>query len=119
MFNVASIKTVSAKILRQRKGVIYVNNFTGSGRLTRNAVLKGKVLLFTVAASDDFSKKVDFVPCTIFNVEEEVAKLLTEKGKGLEVELQGYVSTSRVQQNGTVKYFTRVIVNPESLTVLD
>lgn len=96
-----------------------MNNFTGSGRLTRNAVLKGKVLLFTIAASNDLSKKVDFVPCTLFNAEEEVAKLLTEKGKGLEVELQGYVSTSKVQQNGTVKYFTRVIVNQDSLAVLE
>lgn len=95
-----------------------MNNFNGSGRLTRNAVLKGEsVLLFTIAASNDFSKKVDFVPCTLFNADEEVARLLTEKGKGLEVELQGYVSTSRVQQNGTVKYFTRVIVAPESLAV--
>ena len=99
-----------------------MNNFNGSGRLTRNAVVKGdskKVLLFTVAASNEFGKGVDFVPCTLFNPDEEVANLLTEKGKGLEVELQGYVTTSRIQQNGTVRYFTRVIVNPDSLTVLE
>ena len=97
-----------------------MNNFNGSGRLTRNAVLKGdekKVLLFTVAANNDFSKRVDFIPCTLFNVDDDIARLLTEKGKGLEVEFQGYVATSRVQQNGTVKYFTRVIVAPESLAI--
>ena len=46
-----------------------MNNFNGSGRLARNAVLKGnekKVLLFTIAASSEFRKGVDFVPCTIF-----------------------------------------------------
>ena len=99
-----------------------MNNFNGSGRLTRNAVVKGdekKVLLFTIAASNDDSKRVDFIPCTLFNANDEIVSLLTERGKGLEVEIQGYVATSRVQQNGTVKYFTRVIVNPESLTVLD
>lgn len=99
-----------------------MNNFNGSGKLTRNAVVKGdekKVLLFTIAASNEFSKRVDFIPCTLFNADEELIKLLTERGKGLEVEFEGYVSTSRVQQNGTVKYFTRVIVNPETLTVLD
>lgn len=99
-----------------------MNNFNCSGRLTRNAVVKGndkKVLLFTIAASNEFRKGVDFVPCTLFNPDEEVANLLSEKGKGLEVELQGYVTTSRVQQNGTVRYFTRVIVNPDSLTVLE
>lgn len=99
-----------------------MNNFTGSGKLARNAVVKGdgkKVLLFTVAASNDFSKRVDFIPCTLFKPNEEVIELLTARGKGLEVEFQGYVSTSRVQQNGTLRYFTRVVVNPDSLTVLD
>src|SRR3989344_4973429 len=97
-----------------------MNNFNGSGRLTRNAVVKGdekKVLLFTIAASNEFRKGVDFVPCTIFGASEELIKLLTERGKGIEVEFEGYVSTSRVQQDGAVRYFTRVIVNPESLTV--
>ena len=99
-----------------------MNNFNGSGRLTRNAVVKGdekKVLLFTVAASNEFRKGVDFVPCTIFGANEELIKLLTERGKGIEVEFQGYVATSRVEQNGAVRYFTRVIVNPDTLTVLE
>lgn len=98
-----------------------MNNFTGSGKLARNAVVKGdgnKVLLFTVAASNEFSKRVDFIPCTLFNPNEEVVDLLTARGKGLEVEFQGYVSTSKVQQNGSVKYFTRVVVHADSLTVL-
>lgn len=98
-----------------------MNNFTGSGKLARNAVVKGdgkKVLLFTVACSNDFSKRVDFIPCTIFNPDKEVAEILTARGKGLEVEFEGYVSTSKVEQNGGVKYFTRVVVHADSLTVL-
>ncbi|MBI2124480.1 single-stranded DNA-binding protein [Candidatus Pacearchaeota archaeon] len=98
-----------------------MNYFNCSGKLARNAVIKGnekKVLLFTVAAPNDGSKRVDFIPCILFKPNEEVIELLASKGKGLEVEFQGYVSTSKVEQNGSVRYFTRVVVHSDSLTVL-
>ena len=99
-----------------------MNNFQGSGKITRNAIVRGdkkRVLLFTIAASSEVRKGIDFIPCTLFESDEELIKLLTERGKGLEVEFTGYVATSRVQQDGTVRYFTRVIINPESLNVLE
>ena len=105
-----------------------MNCFIGSGRLTRSAVVQGnednKALKFTIASKYGYDKennkdRVAFVPCVIFRPTDNLVNLLTENGKGMFVELQGRVSTSRFEVNGEVKYSTEVIVNKRNFNIVN
>ena len=99
-----------------------MNVFIGSGKLVRNAVVNGtasKAMKFTIAAGCNSEKtKVEFVPCVLFNPPKELEILLTQKGKGIPVEIQGRVSTSKFEVKGEVKYSTQVIVDKGNLNIV-
>ena len=96
-----------------------MNVFIGSGKLVRNAVVNGtasKAMKFTIATG--CNSKVEFVPCVLFNPPKELEILLTQKGKGILVEIQGRVSTSKFEVKGEVKYSTQVIVDKGNLNIV-
>jgi single-stranded DNA-binding protein len=102
-----------------------MNIFVGSGRLTRNAVVNGtenKAMKFTIAAGCGYKdraekEKVEFVHCVLFNPPEDLEAFLVEEGKGVFVEIQGRVSTSRFEVDGEVKYSTQVVVGRGKLNI--
>jgi len=103
-----------------------MNTYIGSGRLVRNAVLAGnekKALNFTIAAkygydAENEKERVAFVPCVIFNPTENLAKLLVDQGKGIFVEFQGRIASSRFESKGTTKYVTEIVVDPRTLNLI-
>lgn len=103
-----------------------MNKFTGSGRLTRNAVLNGsdrKALKFTIAATYGYDKenkkdRVEFVPCVLFDPGEKLTEIMTEDGKGMQIELEGRVATSRFERDGEDHYSTEVIVEKRSFKII-
>ena len=103
-----------------------MNKFTGSGTLPRNAVIIGsekKVLRFTLATHLGRNKKTKrelwaYVPCVVFNPAESTTRLLTENTKGVVIELEGRVNTSKFEAQGVTKYSTEVVVDQGSLRIL-
>lgn len=103
-----------------------MNEASITGRLTANAVVNGtdrKALKFSIAARYGYSKKdekelVEFVPCVMFEPSENQEKFLTQEGKGVYVELQGRVSTSRYEVEGQTKYSTQVVVDKRSFHIV-
>ncbi len=95
-----------------------------SGRLVRNAVgNQEKALAFTLATRYGFDptdgkERVAFVPCVMFNPPKELVELLTNKGKGLLVELEGRVSNSSYEADGERKYKTDVIVKNGTFSLM-
>ena len=97
-----------------------------SGRLVRNAVVKGsdrKVLLFTVATqlgNDDNGQKerLTHVPCVVFGPSEELERALVENGQGTHIELEGRINTSSYESNGERKFTTEVAVFNRSITLI-
>lgn len=110
---------------QQRKEII-MNKFTGSGRLTRHAVLNGdekKALKFTLAARYGYDKenkkdRVEFVPCVMFNPSEKITELLMDNGQGTQVELEGRVATSSFERDGETHYRTEVIVEKHTFKII-
>jgi len=103
-----------------------MNTFVGSGRLTRNAVINGtdtKAMKFTIAARYGYDQekkedRVEFVPCVLFNPSEKLQSLLTEEGKGMRIELQGRVATSKFEADGETRFSTEVVVDKRSLKIV-
>ena len=103
-----------------------MNKFVGSGTLPRNAVIIGsekKVLRFTLATHLGHNKKTDkelwaYVPCVVFNPAEDTKRLLTENTKGVVIELEGRVNTSKFESKGVTKYSTEVVVDERSVHVV-
>ncbi len=96
-----------------------------SGTVAKNAIGNNtdKALSFTVATPygyDEEAKKdrIAFVPCVIFHATKELAELLTTKGKGLQIELEGRVANSSYEVDGERKFKTDVIVKNGSFRVL-
>lgn len=91
-----------------------------SGRLTANAVVrgKGKVLVFTVETkhtNGDDKESSSFVPCVLFAPSPEIEKSLAA-GKGTWVELQGRIDSGRFE--GVQQAFnTQVVVFNKTLVV--
>jgi hypothetical protein len=91
-----------------------------SGRVVRNAVIKGtdkKVLRFLVETHDgheegDIKERVNQVPCVCFGASTELEQVLAA-GEGLRVELQGRVA-SWGENNG--KSGAEVLVFNRSMT---
>src|SRR5438552_3465964 len=96
-----------------------------SGELVNNAVVRGKekkVLVFTVAtkqANGDSGVSVCHVPCVVFNPSDELQQLLTTRGKGLMVELQGKVNASRFDPAAEPRANAEVLVFTKSLQIHD
>ena len=103
-----------------------MNIFVGSGRLVRNAVVNGtenKAMKFTIAAGSGYNSrakkaKVEFVPCVLFNPPQQLEVFLTQEGKGVLVEIQGRVCTSKFEVKGEVKYSTQVIVDKGNFNIV-
>jgi len=97
-----------------------------SGKIVNNATVKGaepKTLTFTLESRYGYNEsekkdRVAYVPCVLFNPEPEVESLLTTKGQGLFVVVEGRLSGSSPDANGARKFGTEVIVKNRSLTVL-
>ena len=95
-----------------------MNTCIVTGRLTRNAVLNGqdnKALQFTVAAKHGYNSEkeeemIEYVPCVLFNPSDRLTELLTQNGKGVFVEFEGRVASSRYEKEGTMVYKTKVVV---------
>ena len=103
-----------------------MNSFIGSGRLVRDAVVNGngKVLKFTLVAQYGYDVKaekprIEYVPCVMFNPGEKLTELLATQGKGMMVEFQGRVSTSKFEANGEVQYRTEVVVSLATFCILN
>jgi hypothetical protein len=94
-----------------------------SGELVHNAVVRGKdkkVLVFTVATKNqngDSEASVSYVPCIVFNPPPELEQLLSTRGQGLAVELQGRVSISRFDEKAEPRANGEVVVYTKSLRV--
>ena len=97
-----------------------------SGRLVRNAVVKGsdkKVLLFTLATHYGFDEteqksRVVYVPCVVFNPTPELEQTLVTNGKGMLVGLEGRIVSSSYESNGERKFNTEVVAFNRTLTVV-
>lgn len=97
-----------------------------SGKVLRNATVKGtepKTLSFFVEARYGYNEtekrdRVAHVPCVMFNPEPEVEQLLTTKGEGLLVVVEGRLSGPSPDANGNRKFGTELIVRNRALTVL-
>ena len=96
-----------------------------SGELVANAVVRGKdkkVLVFTVATKNqngDSEATVSHAPCVVFNPPAELEQLLTTRGQGLTIELQGRVSISRFDAKAEPRANAEVIVYTKSIKVGD
>lgn len=102
-----------------------MNNTNLSGRLVRNATVRGsepKVLSFvleTRANSNDGDRKerIAAIPCVIFNPTWEVEQALTTAGKGMSVEFEGRLSSSSYEFKGETRHTVEVIVRPWTLAI--
>lgn len=95
-----------------------------SGELVNNALVRGnerRVLVFTIATkngSGDAEAGISHVPCVVFNPSDELQQLLTTRGRGLVVELQGRVNASRFDASVEPRANAEVVVYSKSLKVL-
>ncbi len=103
-----------------------MNTCALSGRLARNAVVKGtdkKVLLFTLVTRYGFDEaeqkeRVAYVPCVVFNPAAELEKALVTEGKDVYVELEGRITSSSYEANGERKYTTEVVAFNRTVSIL-
>lgn len=104
-----------------------MNKFIGSGRLTKHAIVNGgnrKALKFTLAAKYGYDSKnkkelVEFVPCVLFTPpDDKLGIFLVAQGKGVFVEFEGRVHTSRFESNGETKYSTEVVVDKRTFNII-
>jgi hypothetical protein len=97
-----------------------------SGRIIKNGTAKGsepKALSFTLETryghnESEGKERITFVPCVLFNPAPEVEALLTTRGEGLLVELEGRISGPNPDTNGNRKFNPEVVVKNRTLTVL-
>ena len=94
-----------------------------SGELVANAVVRGKdkkVLVFTVATKNQnggSEETASYAPCIVFNPPAALEQLLTTRGKGLAVELQGRVNASRFKPEAASSASAEVVVYTKSIKV--
>ncbi len=103
-----------------------MNTFMASGRLIKNAAVLGKtgrVLTFMIVAGSDDTKagstKPNLVPCVVFSPDPKMAKVLSEKGKGMPVEIYGHVATSHFEKGGQDIFKTEVVVDSRRLRLAE
>lgn len=97
-----------------------MNLFVCSGVVVRHFVINGdrKILKFTVATekrNGQDRNNVDYVPCVIFNPDEETIGLIQDQAI---VEFTGRVKSFKFQVTGETNYRTEVVVNARSLKAL-
>ena len=96
-----------------------------SGRMTHNAATRDakglRVLSFVVETTNNSNggERKDQVSCVMFKPAPEVEKMLTSKGEGLCVELEGRVSSSSSKTNGEKRFNSDVIVRNWTFTVVN
>lgn len=98
-----------------------------SGRVLKNASVKGsepKTLSFILESRYGYNEnekkdRLAYVPCILFKPDPAVEELLTTQGEGLFVELEGRLSGSLPDANGSRRFSTEVIVKNKTLTVLE
>jgi len=104
-----------------------MNAVSITGRLVRNAFLNGsgdkRAMKFSIAAPTGYDPRkkteiVEFVPCVFFNPAEKLQEIICSEGQGKLIELQGNVTTSSFEKNGTKVWATEVRVNPSSFQLL-
>jgi len=97
-----------------------MNSFIGSGRLVRDAVVNGngKVAQYGYDVKAE-KQRIEYVPCVMFNPGEKLTELLATQGKGMMVEFQGRVSTSKFEAKGEVQYRTEVVVTLSTFFILN
>jgi hypothetical protein len=96
-----------------------------SGEVHQNAVVRGKktkALVFTVITKQgngngdgESEGMVSHVPCVMFNAPPELEQVLTSQGKGMHIELQGRVNSSRFEVNGEPRSNAEVVVYTKSV----
>jgi hypothetical protein len=98
-----------------------------SGKVSQNAHLNGsgniRALKFTIAANSGYDMKkkaerVQYVPCVLFNPDENIQKQLMNEGEGKEVKFQGNIITSSYEKNGARIWATEVKVIPNSFQII-
>lgn len=96
-----------------------------SGQLSRNATFNDadRTLAFTLATRFGFDaetgkERVAFVPCVMCRPPRELVEQLTDKGKGLTVELEGRVANSRYEIDGQPHHRTEVIVRHGTFAIV-
>ncbi len=92
-----------------------------TGQLANNAIVRGKdrkVLVFTVITKTpnvEPENSVSHVPCVVFNPTEELQRVLTMRGKGVAIELQGRVNASRFDPDAEPRSNAEVVVYNKSI----
>ena len=96
-----------------------------SGELHQNAIVRGKktkALVFTVVTKQGNGNGegedegiISYVPCVVFNAPSEVEQLLSTEGKGMHIELQGRVNSSRFEVNDEPRSNAEVVVYTKSI----
>ena len=98
-----------------------------SGRLVKDAIVNGdqrKALRFTIASKYGYDSKaekerIEFVPCVLFTPpNDKLGIFLVADGKGVFVEFEGRVHTSRYEADGETKYSTEVVVDKRTLNIV-
>lgn len=102
-----------------------MNNCNLSGRLARNASVRGsepKVLSFVLETrqnsnDSDRKERIAVIPCVLFNPTADVEKALTTAGKGMSVEFEGRLSSSSYEFKGEARHTCEVVVRPWTLAI--
>jgi single-stranded DNA-binding protein len=102
-----------------------MNNCNLSGRLVKNAVVRGnspRVLSFVLEtrhSSNDEGRKdrTVLIPCVIFNPENDVEEALTTAGKDMKVEFEGRLNSSSYESKGETRHTCEVIVRSWTLAI--
>lgn len=92
-----------------------MNNFTGVGRLTKDADIrytsdKKAIARFSLAITRDYDReKADFPNCVAFGKTAEVIEKYTHKGS--RIGITGRIETGSYEKDGRKVYTTDIIVN--------
>ncbi len=103
-----------------------MNVFTGSGRLINHATIRtGKPhgVEFVLEAKHGFDCKacktlVEAIPCVLMDPSDRLQGMLTGQGKGLVVEFQGRLTTSRISRKGETHNRTEILVDKTSFNII-
>ena len=104
-----------------------MNKVIVSGRLTKSPKVNGdkrKALKFTVAAKHGYDSNeekdlVEFIPCVLFlAANDKLGIFLVGQGKGVFVEFEGRIHTSKYEKNGETKYNTEVVADKHTFNII-
>lgn len=105
-----------------------MNSFSCSGKVAKvlePLFLNEKTMAqrFTVVAvngqTDSSGKsRTDYIPCILFNPDEELQELFSGDKTGFTIEFNGKVTTTNFANNGRKSYRTEVVVYPKTLHIV-